>query len=321
MDVITESTLSESFIYGMFNVDKSMTKRIGEAYKNGLVLDASYIEEQILQIKRTRISPLIDKVLTAFEEGRILLVYSKLIKIPQAVPFVVIKLGGKNKSIIFINNYGSIVENPSVTGGNLLNIQMKDLYVLMEGAYLALSYYDNPTRLVRSLGLMKLTNSIYTSMMLRILNKEYALSMDQELYNQVSFCISRFYMEKVWEAENHDLIFNYACNNIIGVNKQSMMLIDDSYNEKKIETVADMMLFIRSLSPRMDHLTMRYFTECYINTYRAPAILSMDVLPYFLFTVTASYCGSFLVNQPVINDILKNTKGANILYNELAKIL
>lgn len=321
MAYISESTLNDSYIYSMFNVNKTVTARINDAYKHGDILDSSYIEEQILQLKRTRISPLIDGVLSAFENGDIILIYSNSVKIPQAVPFVVIKSNNKNKAIIFINNYGTIVDNGNVSGGKFLNIPMKDLYVLMEGAYLALNYYENMTTIKRSVGLMKLSSNIYTSMMMRILNKEFALSLDQDLYNNISYVISRFYLEKIWECENNDLIFNYACSNILNINKVSMKLTDDQYISAKINSISDLINFISKLSPRLEKLTMRYFTECYINTYRTPAILGMDVFPYFLFTLSASYMGSFLVNQPIINDIIKNIKNSNIFYNELTKIL
>ena len=321
MNVMTESTLSDSYIYGLFNNDLTMTKRIAEAVKTGQVIDSSYIQEQILQIKRTRLSPLVDNVLKSYDDGNILVVYSEKIKITQAIPFVVLKIGGKNKAVIFINNYGTIVDNGAVGGGKTLNVQMKDLYVLMEGAYLAWSYYDYPVKFQRSIGLMKLINTIYTNMVIRILNKEYALSMNQELFNNVSFCVSRFFLESVWECENKDLIFAYASQTSTAtVNKSNLMLLDDQYTQANIKTVDQLMVFMKSISPRLDNLSIRFFTEYYINTYKAPALLSMDTLPYMLFTLSATYCGSFMVNQPTINDIIKNTKNSNIFYNELSKL-
>lgn len=322
MSMFYESTLSDSYIYGLFNNDLTMTKRISEAVKNGIVIDNSYIQEQILQIKRTRLSPLVDTVLKAYDDGNIILIYSKLIKITQAIPFVVLKMGGKNKVVIFINNYGSISDNSTVNGGKTLNVQMKDLYVLMEGAYLAWAYYEYPVKFQRSIGLMKLTNHIYTSMIMRILNKEYALSMNQELFNSVSYSVSRFYLERIWGSGNHDLIFTYAsqtCTNT--VNKANLLVLDDQYTQADIQSVDQLMTFIKSISPRLESLNIRYFTEYYINMYRAPALLSMDTLPYFIFTLVATYCGSFIVNQPIINDIIKNTKNSNIFYNELSKLV
>jgi hypothetical protein len=321
MNVFNESTLSDSYIYGLFNNDSSMTKRIAEAIKNGLVIDSSYIQEQILQIKRTRLSPLVDNVLKAYEDGTIILIYSKLIKIPRVIPFVVLKMGDKNKVVIFVNNHGTITDSGVVNGGKALTVPMKDLYVLMEGAYLAWSYYNYPVKFQRSIGLMKLTNNIYTTMVINILNKEYGLSMNPDLFNTVSFCVSRFYLERIWELESRDLIFNYALQILPNTaNRATLSITNDEYTQANIDSIDKLITFIKNISPRLDTLNTRYFTECYINLYKDVALLSMDTLPYFIFTLVATYCGSFMVNQPKISDIIKNTKGSNIFYNELSKL-
>lgn len=322
MNMFCESTLSDSYIYGMFNNDLSMTKRLGEAVKSGQNIDSSYIQEQILQIRRTRLSPLVDAVLEAYENGHIILIYSKNVKITQAIPFVALKMGGKNKVAVFVNNYGSIVDNGAVNGGELLTIQMKDLYVLMEGAFITWLYYEYPIKFQRSIGLMRLTNNIYTDMVMRILNKEYALSMHPELFNIVSYCVSRFYLERIWGSENRELILAYASQmaNKSAV-KTDLILLADQYEEANIQSIDKLVEFIGKISPRLEKLTIRYFTEYYINLYKAPALLGMDTLPYFLFTLLSTYCGSFIVNQPVINDIIKNTKGANLFYSELSKMV
>lgn len=316
------STLTDSYIYSMFNVDLTMTKRIAEAVKTGTILDSSYIQEQIIQIKRTRVSPLIDNVIKAYEDGNILLVYSDKVKTTQAVPFVVLKMGGKNKVAIFINNYGSITDNGAVNGGTYLNIPMKDLYVLMEGAYIAWSYYEYPTKFQRSIGLMKVTNQIYNSMFVQILNREYSLSMDQDLFNTVSFCISRFYLERLWCMDNHDVVYAYALQTCTATaNRNTLAVVDSQYTDANIKTVDQLFEFLNKLSPRLETATIRYFVERYLNEYKYPALLSMDVMPYFLFTVAAAYCGSFIIKQEKIYNIIKTTKNANIFYSELSKLV
>ena len=322
MEIYRESTLSDSYVYSGLNNDLTLTKRISEAVKSGQVLDSSYIQEQILQMKRTRLSPLVDDVLRAFEDGTILLIYSKSVNVTKAIPFVVLKIGGKNKVAVFVNHYGSIVDSGVVSGGKTFNGQMKDLYVLMEGAFIAWSYYEYPVKFQRSMGLMKLTNLIYTSMIVLILNKEFSLSLDQDLYNKVSFCVSRFYLERLWGSDNRDIIFNYAlqtCTNI--TNKSVMVIVNDEYTNAKIEDINQLITFIKTFSPKFDKLSTRYFLECYINTYKEQALFGMDTFPYFIFAVAATYCGSFLIRQEVINNIIKNTKTANIFYNELSKLV
>ena len=58
-DLFTEASLSDSVIYQTFNRNAEMTSTILSAIKNSVVIDSSYIEEQIIQMKRTRISPLV----------------------------------------------------------------------------------------------------------------------------------------------------------------------------------------------------------------------------------------------------------------------
>ena len=199
---------------------------------------------------------------------------------------------------------------------------MKDLYVLMEGAFLALTYYEYPVKFQRSIGLMKLTNSIYTSMVIRILNREYSLSLDQDLFNKVSFCVSRFYLERIWGCDNRDMVFNYAlqtCSTTLV--RANMTILDNEYTQANIHSLDQLIQFIKKISPRLDSMNIRYFIECYLNQYKDIALLSVDTLPYFIFTIAATYCGSFMVKQEVINDIIKNTKSSNIFYSELSKLV
>lgn len=81
------------------------------------------------------------------------------------------------------------------------------------------------------------------------------------------------------------------------------------------------MTFLKDHFPRLRNLSIRFFTEYYMNTYKSTVVLGMDVFPYFLFAMTSSMLGSFIVNQPVIYEILKNTKGMNYFYAELSKFL
>ena len=156
-------------------------------------------------------------------------------------------------------------------------------------------------------------------MFLRILNKEYALSMDQEVYNRVSFCISRFFLDTIWGSQNFDINTAYSINSILGANKNDLMIVAETYNQASITNIADLINFLKTLTRRLDKLSTRYFAQGYINTYKASAIFGMECLPYFLYTIEASLIGSFLVNQPIINDIIKNIKGMNTFYAELSK--
>ena len=320
--VFTEASLVDSVLYKSFNNNAELTGTILSAIKDSIMLDSSYIEEQLMQIRRTKISPLSDNVLKAYEDGDIVLLYSKIKKVPQALPFFATKMQGKIKVFIFVNNYGTISKSAMNSEEKYLNITMKDLYVLMEGAYTALKYALNPMQIKRTLGLMKVSCSIYTGMIIRILNKEYAVSMDQDLYDKVVFCIGKFFLQNVWMSDNKDVVFSYARNNIRNaINVAEFMQISEEMDAKNITNITQLLEYIKTMSPRLAGLNFRYFVQCYINMFKAGAMFSLECLPYFLYAIEASMIGSFLVNQPIISDITKNIKGMNTFYPELVRAI
>ena len=71
------ASLTESKTFQSLNKSSNITTKVAKLISTGAVLDKSYIEEQYIQIQKTRISPIADKVLTAFDEGKIKLIWNK----------------------------------------------------------------------------------------------------------------------------------------------------------------------------------------------------------------------------------------------------
>ena len=63
--IFTEATLTDSVLYKAFNANSDMTSILLKATKDSTIITEDYIQEQILQINRTKISPLADDVLNA----------------------------------------------------------------------------------------------------------------------------------------------------------------------------------------------------------------------------------------------------------------
>jgi hypothetical protein len=71
--LFTEASLSDSYIYSEFNRSSNISTTIASAIKTGVKLDSTFIEQQLIQCKRSRISPISEKVLAAYENGEITL--------------------------------------------------------------------------------------------------------------------------------------------------------------------------------------------------------------------------------------------------------
>lgn len=322
MDFFMEAfTASDSFIMKKMDQGAGITTKILQAIKNGQHLTEKDIEEQLLQIRRTRISPIFEKVLNAFADGEIVLIYSN-VRIIQAIPFIVANVGGKTRGYIFVNGYGAFTTPRGATNAEkIFNINMKDLYALMEGTYVALEYYKKPEAFTKSIGLMRSTMAIYCNMFLRVLNKEYALSLSPLEYNQVCYCLARFYLENLWGLQNNEMSHSYAFGAILNPNRIDYIEVQDNWEMAHVKSLDELLKFLQEHFPRLRELSVRFFTEYYMNMYKATVVLGIDVLPYFLFGISSSLLGSFIANQPIIQDIARQTKGINYFYPELSRII
>ena len=311
-----EASLSDSYIYKELNKSSRTSTTIINAIKTGAVLDSTFIEEQLIQCKRSRLSPLIEVVLNAFNTGKIVLVYNKGVRVSTALPFVVMNVKGKPTAYIFISDFSSLTKD-----GEALTIEMKKLYVLMESAYIGLCYYTQPESFRRSTALLKMFSTIYSGMAMRIFNKEFALSLDKDLYDRVNYAMARFELERISGVTNASLIHPYAMATCINPSRMVMDIVEKDYTNASITTIQEVISFISTLSPKMEKLNFRYYFERWISTYGTGATMSVDTLPYLYFDIVNTLLGAFLINVPTMSEIVKNTKNINLFYSEITKIV
>ena len=313
---INESTLEDSFIYRSFNASNGFIDKFVKYIKTSVALTKDDFDEQYFQMKKVAISPLTPRVIEAFDNGFIEILYSNSVKIGISFPFIIRKNeSGKIVATIFVSSFGTMDKN-----GNL-NIPLKQLYGLMESAYIALQLQMNPQKIQRNMGIMKLMTSVYSEMMIRILNKEYSLSLDKELNDKALYILNRFFLEVVWEYPTQTTIEAYATQDLKYINSTDLDLLATGYDNAQINDLDSMLKYMRTISPRMNDLNTRYFIERYINAYHGSSILSIDYLPYVFFVVTNTLLGTFLVSQTALNDIIKNIKGISKFYPELSKLI
>ena len=322
VEYFKEATMEDSYIFGVFNNNKEVTTKMLSFLKSSVLIDKSYIQEQLIQIERTRISPLASAVLTAYERGDIELRFSKNVNTPTAIPYIVRQSKSTQLNptgiiaTVFISNFSGLTKD-----GNALNIPMKNLYVLMESAYIALYIHKHPMVLERSSGLMKICNLIYTEMFMRILNKEYALSITKDLYDRTAFFISKFFLENVWELKSKSIIDNTAMSVVLSPDRADLSNALVAYDQANIRSINELINFIKGMSPRMNDLNLKYFIQRYLNTYHGGSIMAIDYLPYLFYVIINTLLGAFLMSQTTLSDIIKNVKGIQGFYPELTRMV
>ena len=320
--LVNEATMEDSFIFQKFNDNRELTTKMISYIKGATVIGEEFLQEQLLQIKKSRISPLVDKVLEAYANGSIEILFNKNIKVPISTPYIIRRdpsFTGNIQNIkatIFIANYATIAKQSMA-----LNIPMKNLYVLMESAYISMYIHTHPTVLQRNYGLMKVMCSVYTEMFTRILSRDYAITLDQNLNDSSKFIISKFFLEKLWELKNPDVIFNTAQINIQNPNVHELRLVSDAYDEAHVENVSDMLMQIKNLDSRMADLSVQLIIQRFMMTFNGGAVIAIDYLPYLFYVIINTLLGGFLLSQTTLSDIIKNSKYIKQFYPELAKMI
>lgn len=314
-ELFTEASLNDSDMFRQLNKSSSITTRIGKVIKTGVTLDKSYIEEQYLQITKTKLSPISDRVIKAFDAGEIRLIYNKTAHLTTAIPFIVLQMDGKSTACIFIADFCSMNKE-----GTMLNIEMKKLYTIMEAAFIGLRYFGNPALFNRSSKLSKVTATIYSEMGLRILNREFALSLDKDSYDEVNYLLARFCLTKVLPLTSAEVIHAYAAGCCKSPSNLSMELASDMYERGEIRSIEDLIKYIASNFPKMGKLTYRYYFERWISSFGMGTTLAIDSFPYLYYTIINVLLGSFLVNVSGLSEIVKNTSGISHFYAEISRI-
>ena len=311
----TES-MEDSFIYKTFNNSSDILTKMVTVLKIGSICDKGHIEDQYSQIKRSSISPLSHAVLDAFDKGRIELIYhDNRVKLPTTIPFIVRKGNDGNPvASIFIKGFSKL--NPDGT----LDINPKVLYGLMEPAYIAMRYHEEPYRLTRSVPILRVCNHVYTNMMYKLMIRDYAITLDQSLNDSVMYAFSKFFLKNMWGLTNPDVIRSYAKSLILNPDPIAIEMIDDGFDKADIKDISDLLNFIKGINPRLKELNIKFVIERYVNTYGACSIMAMDYLPYLIFVINNTLISSFIINQNTLADIVKSAKGVSQYYSELAKI-
>lgn len=311
----TEASLSDSYIFRELNRSSHASTTIVAAIKTGTIVDSTFIEEQLIQCKKSRLSPLMETVLQAYETGEIKLIYNKNVRVSTSLPFVVMSIGNKTSAYIFISDFSALNKD-----GTALTIEMKKLYVLLEAAYIGKLYYTKPEIFLRSTMLMRIFATVYTEMSMKIFNKEFALSLNKDLYDKVSYSIARFELERMAGMRNDSVINSYAIGTCNNPSRIAMEAIEREYTSASITSLKELISFISSLSSKMIKLNARYYLERWITTYGTGATMSIDAFPYLNYVIANGLLGCFLVNTTRISDIVKNCKGINLYYSELLKL-
>lgn len=291
---------NQSYIFNMLNKNNVVNNTVKELLRAEDV-EPSSIEEQLMIIKKRYNEPLKREVLQAYNEGKIRLKYSKEIKLPTAMPFILIKASGGVVAVISLSTYSYKLEK----SGDM-SIDPKKLYTLMESAYIALKYTTNNLRYASASNLLTHGSIMYANMVYSAINKKFNIGMDKKKSELVMYFSAKFFMINVL-AKNIDameIINNTAKKNCKTL---SPMVIAEADDEFEINAYKDISVFMEELSRvcEIHGLNVRNFLSTYMQMYGEGTLLGLELFPYFMMNICSAEHGAFMNNQYMFENIIE----------------
>jgi len=290
----------QSYIFNMLNKNNAINNTVKELLRAEDVKRSS-IEEQLMIINKRYNEPLKREVLRAYDEGKIRIKYSKEIKLPTAMPFILIKASGGVVAVISLSTYSYKLEK----SGDM-SIDPKKLYTLIESAYIALKYTTNNLRYASASNLLTHGSIMYANMVYSAINKKFNIGMDKKKSELVMYFAAKFFMINVL-AKNIDameIINNTAKKNCKTL---SPMVISEADEEFELNAYKDIAVFMEELARVCDihGLNVRNFLSTYMQMYGEGTLLGLELFPYFMMNICSAEHGAFMNNQYMFENIIE----------------
>jgi hypothetical protein len=305
-------TLNDTFIFNYY--DKNLKSNIIKFIDSADEISYEDLKDDLYEIDKRFSFSLKPQIMTDLKSGKITPIYnnSANLRMPSSIPAILTIKEGKLRCFVNLNNYATKNKEGKIT------IDTGKLFVLLQaGEVYALSYQYFP-RIQRDTEIINYGSELYSKLFTNILNKKFAINLDENKSSQATFLTSKFFLINLLGKEPSEEIDNYALRNCQITSPYVISGVNRAINVKdydKLET------FIEALSKNikgLEKLTVRAYLDNFINAYGPSSLFSLEFLPFFFNTVFSVIVGAFINQQYVLENLFGNT--ADKLYNRFVNI-
>lgn len=314
------ANLSRSYQWNMMNQNNAITTRVVEVIKEGEV-PPDMLTTTLKTIQNRVRSPIFQQLITAINDGSIIMLFSERVKIPLYLPFIVLQ--GENKKrtgVVFLNHC------ECVRGETEYTVDVRKFKTSLESCYFALRMMDldsvsNPKLTAPSL--IRPATKIYTHIVLECINRKYSIKLDQSVYNQISYMVSRYFINTVL-GYNPDstTVENFCSYGLKNPDIGSIRIVNDQFQSEDMENFGKFLsklVTVPELQGRIGKLNVNTFIQLYVSLYNAPMTLALEVFPYLVYNIISVLQTTYVNNYHMLKNIVGDD--GDKLYGYLVAIL
>jgi len=234
-------------------------------------------------------------ILNAVNKGIINIYDDEAHKIVPYIPAV----PGRNSVNGDLAMYVNIVRYKTRSG----EIYPKTLFALLQDALIYYELQKNWNKYTNNLDLMKVSCFLYSRMTTKILDKVFALDLNEFNSDFMSFIFAKFFLVNMCERANNDLNdqIAYKCcfnrSNIEMIKDYETQLADNRFN-----SIFDLIESLGVISA-VKGINVRTFVENYLRMYGESTLLSLDFLPAFYQSIFSAAIGGNLVKDYMFESV------------------
>ena len=312
------NNITDTFIFGYLNKNNHLMNTVADVVKNGVTLKYENLSGAFSIINRNFKYGLKNTVIDAVKKGNIKMMINPNGPIPPTVmPYFLISVNGKKQAVVVLDN---IISNYDKETGYCDVNNIKQLYCLLESAYIGLLCNNNPSIVTKS-AIISNGSAIFADMITKVFNKEYALNIDRNRSNIITFLASKYFIVNILGLPNDDKCEYYAYKNCMSPNKMLISAITDQIPDSAYDDISSFILAIsenKEISDYLPGLSVRSFIQQMMMMYNPAILFSLESLPYFLFNIISVSMGANLNKQKILEPIVE--KRSTLIYLELTRL-
>lgn len=314
------ASLSGSYQWNLMNQNGAVTNRIAEVLKEDKPVSPEQLATAFSTIRNRVKSPIMNQLMDSIKRGDIVMVFAEKIKIPLYLPFIVLQSSGKYTGVVFLDHC------ECTPGETEYNVDPRKLKVSLESCYFALRMMEmdsvHSTKLI-SPDIIRPASKIYTHSVIECINRKYSIKLDQVIYNQVSFMVSRFFIGTVL-GYNPDtsVMENFCLYGLKNPEISTIRVVNDKFTPddmKNISSFITKLAEVPELKGRIGKLNVSSFVQMYVSLYNAPMTLALEVFPYLVYNILSVLQTTYVNNYHMLKNIIGDD--GNKLYGYLVAIL
>ncbi len=300
------NSLGNSYMWNMLNRDGAAAQKALEAKKVGELVSPAQMPIPVSKYRNRLKSPIASKVFEWVETGKIQMIYTDpSFRVPTFMPFMTVMDASAKEAVGLIY----LASCNATKAENEYDCDEYRLKSALEACYFSLKFFDkrDSPKLTQT-SIIHPAVSIYAFMVAESINRKHSIRVDPDTYNQILYLLSFFFVKTVMGIDrDKDVMESYCLRQTTNPNLQQIHRVTEQFEDSdfvSIDKLLTKMISVPELKKKLGNLTVSNFTEAFINTYDAVALLALENMSYLVFNVLSVLNATYANNYHVLKQIM-----------------